>query len=61
MKVSKALLGAILMGITVQAVSSCDKKQNDKMKPGLQQPASDQPQSGPVPGPDDCCPACGMG
>lgn len=60
MKISQALLGAILMGITVQAVSSCDKKQQDKIKPVSEQQVSDQAHPNPNPG-EDCCPACGMG
>lgn len=60
MKISQALLGAILMGITVQAVSSCDKKQQNNIKPEVQQPVTDA--SHPEPNPNqDPCPACGMG
>lgn len=62
MKVSKALLGAILAGITVQAVASCDKKQQDKITPAQQQSVSEQAHPGPNPNPgQEPCPACGMG
>ncbi len=60
MKISQALLGAILMGITVQAVSSCDKKQHNNIKPEVQQPVADPAHADPDPN-QDPCPACGMG
>jgi hypothetical protein len=60
MKISKTLLGAILVGVAVQAtVSSCTKKDNDLIKPQSEAQVSEQ--SAP-PNPDPaCCPACGMG
>lgn len=59
MKISKALLGAILAGITVQAVA-CDKAKQDKVKPASAQEATSYPGPQPDPGTDPC-PACGMG
>lgn len=55
MKVSKALLGAILAGIAIQAtVSSCTKKEDPQpqTEKHSQRPASDV---------DNSCPGCGMG
>lgn len=58
MKVSKALLGAIVLGIAVQATtSSCTKKDKDAIKPAQEQPSDVVPDNNP---PYDC-PACGMG
>jgi hypothetical protein len=60
MKLSKALLGAILVGVAVQVTTtSCTKKDNDLIKPqaGIQ---SEQ-QSSQTPEPNPVCPACGMG
>lgn len=57
MKISKALLGAILAGIAVQAtVSSCSKKETP-------QPQSEQHSQRPAPGSDidASCLGCGMG
>lgn len=52
MKLSKALLGAILIGVSVQT-TSCEINEED-----LPQPSSEQ--EGEVVIPYDC-PACGMG
>ncbi|PSK92619.1 hypothetical protein [Taibaiella chishuiensis] len=60
MKIQKALLGAILAGITVQALPSCSKAQQDKVKPAVAQPGSDVKPPAPDPSTDPC-PACGMG
>jgi len=62
MKVSKSLLGAILVGVAVQAgTSSCTKQNNDVIKPQQEAQASEQPAAtNPDPDPG-CCPACGMG
>jgi len=56
MKLSQALLGAILVGVTVQA-SSCTK--NDDNKPKGKPKATIGNSNAPTPG--DCCPACGRG
>lgn len=64
MKVSKALLGAILVGITVQTtVSSCSKKDQNAVKPQSGEEVAAQPHPpNPDPNPDpEPCPACGMG
>jgi hypothetical protein len=55
MKLSKALLGAIVVGITAQTTVSCSKKNNPEPK---EQTAKD----GKVPAqaPNNC-PGCGMG
>jgi hypothetical protein len=47
MKLSKALLSAILIGITVQTITSCKKDKLPEVKKEAKQPVS--------------CPACGMG
>jgi len=58
MKIPKVLLGAILVGIAVQTTTSCNKKEQDKIKPQSEQskensqPANNQPWE---------CQACGMG
>ncbi len=57
MKVSKALLGAILVGITVQvAATSCTKKEDP-------QPQTEKHGPRPATGSDidNSCPGCGMG
>ena len=56
MKLSQALLGAILVGVTVQA-SSCNK--NDDNKPKVK-PSTTLGKGG-LANPGDCCPACGRG
>ncbi len=62
MKIQKVLLGAILAGITVQSVSSCDKRAQDKTKPAVAQPGTDAMHPTPNPDPStEPCPACGMG
>lgn len=55
MKLSKALLGAIVVGITVQTTVSCAKKNAPDPK---EQTAKAEKE--PVRPPDNC-PACGMG
>jgi hypothetical protein len=57
MKISKALLGAILAGIAIQAtVSSCTKKEDP-------QPQTEEYSPRPASGSDvdNSCPGCGMG
>ncbi|SEW55867.1 chryseobasin-related MNIO class RiPP peptide [Chitinophaga arvensicola] len=51
MKLPKSLLGAILIGITVQTTTSCnkDKSVKPKEKKEVKKPG------------EDGCPACGMG
>ena len=59
MKISKSLLGAMLVGIAVQTtVSSCTKKDQDQIKP---QTEKGKVQSAETPPASDPCPACGMG
>jgi hypothetical protein len=61
MKISKTLLGAILVGVAVQTTaSSCTKKDKDAIKPKSEVQANEQAatQNNPDPG---SCPACGMG
>lgn len=59
MKLSKALLGAILLGVAVQTTTSCTKKDKDLIKPTAEAQANEQPANqNPDPG---SCPACGMG
>jgi hypothetical protein len=60
MKISKALLGAILVGVAVQTTaSSCNKKDKDLIKPQSEVQANEQP--APQNSDPACCPACGMG
>lgn len=54
MKLSKALLGAILVGITVQT-TSCSKKDKEVTPQAQQNPKEE------IKTPDGGCPACGMG
>lgn len=68
MKVSKALLGAILVGIAAQTtITSCNKKSNDTFKPTSETQANPELSNNPTsqsqnPNPDPSnCPACGMG
>jgi hypothetical protein len=58
MKLSKALLGAIMVGVSLQttvSLSSCTKK--DKETLPVKQHADKTPDTQP----SDSCPACGMG
>jgi len=59
MKVSKKVLGALVVGLAVQASSSsCDKAQakpEKAKKVGTEKPANQQPDTA------YNCPACGMG
>ncbi|KAA5535016.1 hypothetical protein F0919_10485 [Taibaiella lutea] len=66
MKLSKSLLGAILVGVTVQtAVTSCNKKSNETFKPTSEAQANPESQANPTnQNPNSVpseCPACGMG
>lgn len=54
MKLPKALIGAILIGITIQT-TGCDK--DDPAKPDTQQASG----SNKIKNVPDNCPACGMG
>lgn len=56
MKISKALLGAILVGIAVQTTTSCTKTDKQAMKVENDKPTEQTP-----PPPTEPCPACGMG
>ena len=61
MKLSKALLAAMLTGITLQGVESCTKKKDDPSK--KEQKEKEKEEEGkpkPPPYPFNC-PACGMG
>ena len=56
MKLSKALLGAMLVGISVQT-TSCSISEEDLPKPTTEQ---GEENNGEIIVPEDC-PACGMG
>jgi len=55
MKLSKALLSAILVGVTVQATTSCNKKEDPEPKTTATQ-SSGNGMKEPI-----NCPACGLG
>lgn len=57
MKLSKSLLGAILIGITVQTTTSC-KKDKELTDPKAKQEAQKEAEKS---NPSYPCPACGMG
>ena len=57
MKLPKALIGAIAVGVAVQATTSCGSKKNDPA-PKEEQAAKTGQQNGPQP---FNCPACGLG
>ncbi len=57
MKLPKALLGAIAVGVAVQATTSCGSKKSDPT-PKEEQAAKGTQQSGKEP---INCPACGLG
>lgn len=57
MKLPKSLLGAILVGISMQTVTSCKKDQAPTVKE--QKKEIKKPEDG-INTPDNC-PACGMG
>ena len=58
MEISKALLGAILVGVTVQTtLSSCTKENKIKPQPATEQ----QPETTNQPPNCEPCPVCGMG
>lgn len=52
MKLPKTLLSAILIGIAVQTMTSCEKEKTPDPKEKQKQEKTQQP---------DSCPACGMG
>jgi hypothetical protein len=56
MKLSKSLLGAILIGITLQTTTSCKK---EKESPGAKTEAQKKEEEKAKN--SDPCPACGMG
>lgn len=59
MKLPKSLLSAIVVGIVVQAVSSCEKSKDDlnsKVKQEILKKETEKATSYP-----ESCPACGMG
>jgi len=58
MKLSKSLLSAVLIGIAVQAGTSCTKSKDD---PDNKQKTEAQKESEKNKVPKDPCPACGMG
>jgi hypothetical protein len=63
MKLSKALLAAILTGITLQSVPSCTKDKDDapsKEEKDKDKEGEDEDGNKPKPGWYNC-PACGMG
>lgn len=61
MKVSQALLAAILAGVTVQS-TSCTKSEQNELRPIIPSDVIDTPaQLFPQPENPDPCPACGMG
>lgn len=61
MKISKALLGAILVGVAVQVTaSSCTKATKIKPQAEAQQPTDGSTSTNHPPN-NEPCPACGMG
>jgi hypothetical protein len=54
MKLSKTLLQAMIVAVTVGAISSCEKPYADEIK----KKTTEKKQSERIP---DGCPACGMG
>jgi len=60
MKLSKALLAAMLTGITLQAVQSCKKEKDDKPKEKLEEGKKGFNKTDSTKFPFNC-PACGMG
>ncbi len=56
MDLPKALLSAILLGITVQTISCSDKNELPGPKPEQEETSKTPEKSDP-----DNCPACGMG
>ena len=57
MKLSKSLLSAILIGITLQTTTSC-KKDKELPEPKAKQEAQKEQEKSV---PSEPCPACGMG
>ncbi|WP_158267511.1 chryseobasin-related MNIO class RiPP peptide [Adhaeribacter arboris] len=56
MKLSKTLLSALLLGITVQTTTSCEKKELPQPNSGKEESSKEQGKEAPV-----NCPGCGMG
>jgi hypothetical protein len=52
MKLSKALLSAMLVGVTVQTITSCNKKGEPKPLTETNQKETKEPNN---------CPGCGLG
>ena len=57
MKLSKALLSAILIGIAVQGSTSCKKSKDDDSKQKQEAQKKEEEKKATT----DPCPACGMG
>lgn len=59
MKISKSLLGAMLVGIAIQTTTaSCTKKDQDQVRPQAEKGKMQNTETPPA---SDPCPACGMG
>jgi hypothetical protein len=58
MKLSKALLAAMLTGITLQTVTSCTKEKDPPSKEEKEKEKEEEEKKKPFP---YNCPACGMG
>lgn len=61
MKISKALLGAILVGVAVQTTTSCTKMDKKAVKPESESVKGCFPGDPGDPPVTEPCPACGMG
>ncbi|MBS1663463.1 MAG: hypothetical protein JST68_20645 [Bacteroidetes bacterium] len=61
MKLSKTLLSAIVLGMTVQAVSSCHKEHLTAEQKKAEAEKKKTEQTTPQTTYPDSCPACGMG
>jgi hypothetical protein len=66
MQLSKSLLQAILIGVTLGTASSCnlieELDDNDLQTPRCgTETGQEKPQADPNAAPGICCPACGMG
>jgi anaerobic selenocysteine-containing dehydrogenase len=60
MKLSKALLAAMLTGITLQGVQSCTKDKDEPSKEQKEKEKEKEGENKPKTYPNNC-PACGMG